>query len=110
VSRSGSDWQDYLVIDLATKKTLADKARGQGVACGGNGFFYSGIGPEAQESRGSTRITRSFHTIGTPHRPTRWSTTTRRTRSASRCMTEDERFGILTISDRGRQKGNAVRA
>ena len=44
ISRSGSDWQEYKVMELATKKTLADTVewvKVSGVAWHGDGFYYS---------------------------------------------------------------------
>src|SRR5688572_15670686 len=44
ISRSGSDWQEYNVLDLSTRKPLADKiewVKVSGVAWRGNGFYYS---------------------------------------------------------------------
>jgi prolyl oligopeptidase len=44
VSRSGSDWQEFKVIELATKKTLPDTiqwVKVSGAAWHGDGFFYS---------------------------------------------------------------------
>ena len=43
VSRSGSDWQEYRVLDLTTRKLLADKiewVKVSGIAWRGNGFYY----------------------------------------------------------------------
>ena len=44
ISRSGSDWQEYKVMELATKKTLTDTVewvKVSGVAWHGDGFYYS---------------------------------------------------------------------
>ena len=44
VSRAGSDWQEYNVLDLNTRKPLSDKVewvKVSSVAWSGNGFFYS---------------------------------------------------------------------
>src|ERR671913_2211012 len=44
LSRSGSDWQEYNVLDLTTRKPLADKiewVKVSGIAWRGNGFYYS---------------------------------------------------------------------
>ncbi|BDD08335.1 prolyl endopeptidase [Fulvitalea axinellae] len=44
VSRSGSDWKEIFVMDVATKKLLADHikwSKFSGIAWQGNGFYYS---------------------------------------------------------------------
>src|SRR5678815_2990562 len=43
ISKAGSDWQQYKVMELATKKTLADTVdwvKVSGVAWQGTGFYY----------------------------------------------------------------------
>ena len=117
VSRSGSDWQEYRVIELATKKTLEDKVewvKVSGVAWQGDGFFYSRYPiPEKGKEKASINENHQvyFHRIGTPQsadalvfqdqsNPQRFHTVE---------TTEDERFAILTISDRGKGKdGNSL--
>jgi prolyl oligopeptidase len=117
VSRSGSDWQDYKVMELATKKTLSDTVQWvkvSGVAWHGDGFFYSRY-PEPKKGQEKASINENhlvyFHKIGTPQsddvlvyqdkdHPQRFHTVE---------TTEDERFAILTISERGKGKdGNAL--
>ena len=85
-----------------------------GLAWQGNGFYYSRYdapkqGKELTSSNDDHKV--YYHHVGTRSRRTSWSTKTKPTRSASiRCdTTEDERFAILTISDRGKgKKGNAL--
>jgi prolyl oligopeptidase len=117
ISRSGSDWQEYKVMELATKKTLADSlswVKVSGVAWHGNGFYYSRYpAPAAGHEKASINENHQvyFHKIGTPQsadtlvyqdaaNPQRFHTVE---------TTEDERFAILTISERGKGKdGNAL--
>jgi prolyl oligopeptidase len=117
ISRSGSDWQEYKVMELATKKTLADTiewVKVSGVAWRGNGFYYSRYPTPAKgQERASINENHQvyFHTVGTPQsadvlvyqdpaNPQRFHTVE---------TTEDERFAILTISERGKGKdGNAL--
>ena len=117
VSRSGSDWQQYRVIELATKRTLDDTiewVKVSGVAWHGNGFFYSRYpAPPPGQERASINEHHQvcFHRVGTPQaedwlvyedpaNPQRFHTL---------LTTEDERFAILTISDRGKgADGNAL--
>jgi prolyl oligopeptidase len=117
ISRSGSDWQEYKVMELSTKKTLADTVdwvKVSGVAWHGDGFYYSrypapGQGQEKASVNEDHRV--YFHKVGTaqsgdvlvyqdPKNAQRFHTV---------ATTEDERFAILTISERGKGKnGNAL--
>ena len=117
VSRSGSDWQEYNVLDLTTRKPLADKiewVKVSGVAWRGNGFYYSRYpqpakGKELSSANENHQV--YYHRIGTPQstdelvyedpkNPQRFHTLE---------TTEDERFAVLDVSDRGTGKqGNAV--
>src|SRR5262245_36151818 len=112
ISRSGSDWQEYKVMELATKKTLADSVQWvkvSGVAWQGDGFYYSRYpAPEKGKEKASINENHQvyFHKVGTPQsqdtlvfedkgNPQRFHTLE---------TTEDERFAILTISERGKGK------
>jgi prolyl oligopeptidase len=71
ISQSGSDWQQYKVLELATKRTLADDvewAKVSQVAWHGDGFFYSRY-PEPPEGRERASINENhqvfFHKLGT---------------------------------------------
>jgi prolyl oligopeptidase len=117
VSRSGSDWQELHVMELASKKTLDDKiewVKVSGVAWHGDGFFYSRYpAPDAGREKASINENHKvyFHRLGTPQsadalvfedrdHPQRFHTL---------ATTDDERFAILTVSERGTGKdGNAV--
>ena len=117
ISKSGSDWQEYKVMELATKKVLPDTlewVKVSGVAWHGDGFYYSRYpAPDKGKERASINENHQvyFHKVGTPQsadvlvyedkdNPQRFHTVD---------TTEDERFAILTISDRGKGKdGNAV--
>jgi prolyl oligopeptidase len=117
VSRSGSDWQEYNVLDLATRKPRADKVewvKVSSVAWRGDGFYYSRY-PQPEKGKELSSANENhqvyYHRIGTPQsqdelvyedpkNPQRFHTVS---------TTEDERFVILDISDRGTGKqGNAV--
>jgi prolyl oligopeptidase len=117
ISRSGSDWQDYKVMELSTKKTLPDTlewVKVSGVAWHGGGFYYSrypapGKGQEKASINENHQV--YFHKVGTPQsedvlvyqdakNPQRFHTLG---------TTDDERFAVLTVSDRGQGKdGNAL--
>jgi prolyl oligopeptidase len=117
VSRSGSDWQEFRVMELATKKILDDKiewVKVSGVAWQGDGFFYSRY-PEPAAGREKASINENhkvyFHRLSTPQsadtlvfedadHPQRFHTV---------ATTDDERFAIMDVSERGTGKdGNAV--
>jgi prolyl oligopeptidase len=117
ISRSGSDWEQYKVMELATKRTLPDTidwVKVSNVAWHGDGFYYSRY-PEPPEGREKASINENhqvfFHRLGTqqsqdtvvyedPANPQRFHITD---------TTEDERFAILSISERGAGKdGNAL--
>jgi prolyl oligopeptidase len=117
VSHSGSDWQEYRVLDLTTRRPLDDTlqwVKVSSVAWKGNGFFYSrypapGKGRELSVKNEDHRV--YFHVVGTPQsadslaygdavNPQRFHTVS---------TTDDERFAVLSISERGKgTKGNAL--
>ena len=117
VSKSGSDWQEFHVMDLATKKPLDDTlewVKVSGAAWHGDGFFYSRYpAPAAGHEKASINENHKvyFHKLGTPQsadvlvfqdadHPQRFHTVG---------TTDDERFAILDVSERGTGKdGNAV--
>ncbi len=72
ISRSGSDWQEIFVRDIATKKDLSDHimwAKFTGISWYKNGFFYSRY-PEP--AKGKEYVAKNlnqkvyYHQIGTP--------------------------------------------
>ena len=117
VSRSGSDWQELHVMELATKKILDDKiewVKASGIAWHGQGFFYSRY-PAPAEGKEKASINENhrvyYHRLGTkqsddelvyedPSNPQRFHNLE---------TTEDERFAVLSISERGKGKdGNGL--
>jgi prolyl oligopeptidase len=117
ISRSGSDWQEYKIMELATKKTLDDSlewVKVSSAAWQGDGFYYSRYpAPAKGQEKASINEDHQvyFHKVGTPQsqdllvyqdkaNPQRFHTVD---------TTEDERFAILTVSERGKGKdGNAL--
>jgi prolyl oligopeptidase len=117
VSRSGSDWQEYKVMELATKKTLADSiqwVKVSGVAWQGDGFYYSRYpAPEKGAEKASINENHQvyFHRVGTPQEQDTavYQDAANPQRFHMVGTTDDERFAILTISERGKGKdGNAI--
>jgi prolyl oligopeptidase len=117
VSEGGSDWQEYRVLELATKKTLDDRlqwVKVSSVAWHGDGFFYSRY-PAPAHGGVKDAVNENhqvyYHRLGTPQSAD--DVVFQDPRNPQRFhlveTTEDERFAVLTISDRGRGKdGNAV--
>jgi prolyl oligopeptidase len=117
VSRSGSDWLEYRVIDIETKAPLPDTiewVKVSSAAWRGDGFYYSRYPapPPGKELSSSNEHHRVFyHRLGTsqdadelvfedPAGPLRFHLLD---------TTEDERFEILYVYDRAAgKKGNAV--
>ena len=116
-SQSGSDWQVYQVMDLATRKTLSDRiewVKVSGVAWHGDGFYYSRYpAPEKGNEKASINENHRvyFHKVGTLQSEDVlvFEDTANPQRFHTLGTTEDERFAVLTISDRGKGKdGNAL--
>ncbi len=113
----GGDWSEYYVMDITTKTTLPEVIKWVKVsdaAWAGDGFFYSRYPAPAPGMELTTRNENHqvyFHRVGTsqdadelayedPAHPQRFHTVG---------VTENERFAVLSIADRGTGKnGNAV--
>ena len=117
ISKSGSDWQQYKVMELATKKTLSDTldwVKVSGVAWQKDGFYYSRY-PEPATGTEKAAINEDhrvyFHKVGTPQSQDRqiYQDAANPQRFHTVETTDDERFALLTVSDRGKGKdGNAL--
>lgn len=119
LSSGGSDWQEYRVMETATRRVLEDRIRWvkvSGLSWYGEGFFYSRYPAPDDTTKalsGSNEHHRVYyHRLGTPQsadelvyadpaNPKRFHTVR---------VTEDERFLLLTISDRSTpgNDGNAL--
>ena len=117
VSRSGSDWQEYTVMDLSTQRVLSDRVewvKVSSIAWRGNGFYYSRY-PQPEKGKELSSINENhqvyYHRIGTPQSADElvFSDPKNPQRFHTLDTTEDERFAVLDVSDRGTGKqGNAV--
>jgi prolyl oligopeptidase len=118
ISKSGSDWTQYKVMELATKKTLPDTidwVKVSGIAWHADGFYYSRY-PEPGKGKSEKAAINEdhrvyFHKIGTPQSQDRqiYQDAGNPQRFNTVDTTEDERFALLTVSDRGKGKdGNAL--
>ncbi len=117
ISKGGSDWQEYFTMEVATKKTLPDSLKwikASGVSWSGNGFFYSRYdapekGKELTFKNEYQKV--FFHKISTPQSDDElvYEDKANPQRFHNVRTTEDERFAILSISERGKgKKGNAI--
>ncbi len=117
ISRGGSDWQEYCTMDMASRTTLPDTLKWvkvSGIAWQGNGFYYSSY-PAPEKGKELTTKNENhlvyFHTVGTPQSQDRlvYQDPANPQRFHTVGTTEDERFAILNISERGKGKnGNAL--
>jgi prolyl oligopeptidase len=117
ISTGGSDWTQFHVMEVASRKPLPDVidwAKVTGIAWSGDGFFYSRYdAPDSTKALTSKNEGHKvyYHKVGTPQQrdvlvyedkanPQRFHTVS---------TTEDERYAILTVSDRGKgKKGNGL--
>jgi len=117
ISRSGSDWQQYKVMELATKRTLDDTldwVKVSTVAWAGRGFYYSRY-PEPAAGHEKASINENhqvfFHALGTKQAEDKlvYEDAKNPQRFHVVYTTEDERFAILDLSERGKgTDGNAL--
>ncbi len=116
LSKAGSDWVEYFIMELSTKKTLDDHlewVKFSGAAWQGDGFYYSRY-PKPDGSALAAKNENHqvfYHTIGTPQSTDRlvYEDPANGQRFHFVQTTDDERFVVLSISDRGKGKdGNAL--
>jgi prolyl oligopeptidase len=117
ISQGGSDWSNITVMEVATRNKLADEIKwlkNSGVSWKGDGFFYSRY-PEPEKGRELSSKnefqTVYFHKVGTPQSEDVlvYEDKANPQRFHNVGTTEDERFAILNVSERGKGKqGNAL--
>jgi prolyl oligopeptidase len=117
LSEGGSDWNTYKVLDVTTKQPMSDLVEWVKVseaAWAGNGFFYSRYpAPQGGKDLSAKNVNHEvyFHRLGTPQSADElvFSDPANPERFHTVETTEDERFLVLTVSDRGKgKKGNAL--
>src|SRR5215213_2795820 len=116
-SSGGSDWVNISVMEVATRKKLDDEVlwmKASGISWHGDGFYYSRY-PAHEKGRELTSKnefqTVYYHKVGTPQSADVlvYEDKEHPQRFQGIGTTEDERFAILTVSERGKGKnGNAV--
>ncbi|HET6891798.1 MAG TPA: prolyl oligopeptidase family serine peptidase [Pyrinomonadaceae bacterium] len=116
ISKGGSDWQEYFVMDVPTKTTQSDKlewVKVSGAAWQGNGFYYSRY-PAPEKGKEKTAKNEFhqvyYHKLGTPQSEDEliYEDKEHPQRFHGIRTTEDQRFAILTISERSKKKGNSL--
>ena len=117
ISTGGSDWVTLSLMEVDSRKKLTDEIRwlkASGVSWQGDGFYYSRY-PEPE--KGAELISKNefqtvyFHKVGTPQSEDVliYEDKANPQRFQNVGTTEDERFAILSISERGKgKKGNAL--
>jgi prolyl oligopeptidase len=117
ISKSGSDWQEYCMMDMATRTTMSDTlhwVKVSNIAWSGNGFYYNRYdAPEKGKELSSKNENHKvyYHRIHTPQIQDEliYEDPAHPQRFNFALTTEDERFVTLTISERGKgMKGNAL--
>ncbi|WP_321333385.1 prolyl oligopeptidase family serine peptidase [uncultured Bacteroides sp.] len=114
VSRSGSDWQEIYVLDIATDKLLNDHivwAKFTDAAWRGDGFYYSAYdapskGTEFSNVNEHHKI--YYHKLGEPQEKDElvYQNVTYPKRFYTADVSEDER--VLFINESGEGRGNAL--
>jgi len=117
ISQGGSDWSQIYLMEVATRKKLSDHLKwlkASGVSWQGDGFYYSRY-PEPEKGKEMTTKNEYqavyFHKVGTPQSDDMliYEDKEHPQRFQNVGTTEDERFAILNISERGKgKKGNAL--
>ncbi len=117
ISQGGSDWITLSVMEVDSRNKLADEIRwmkSSGVSWQGDGFYYSRY-PEPQKGKELSSKnefqTVYFHKVGTPQSEDVliYEDKANPQRFQNVGTTEDERFAILSISERGKgKKGNSL--
>jgi prolyl oligopeptidase len=117
ISEGGSDWVTLSVMEVGSRKKLADEIRwlkASGVSWQGDGFYYSRY-PEPEKGRELSSKnefqTVYFHKVGTPQSADVlvYEDKANPQRFQNVFTSEDERFAFLSISERGKgKKGNSL--
>ena len=117
ISTGGSDWVTLHLMEVATRKNLTDEImwlKASGVSWQGTGFYYSRY-PQPEKGRELTTKnefqTVYFHKVGTPQSADTliYEDKQNPQRFQNVGTSEDERFAILNVSERGKgKKGNAL--
>ena len=118
ISEGGSDWRDYYLLDVATKKTLSDHLewiKFSGASwVGDEGFYYNRY---PQPDSGKKMAVKNefqktyYHKVGTPQSEDKliYEDNEHPLRRQGVGVTEDQRFETLSVSDSSAGKrGNSL--
>ncbi len=117
ISKGGSDWVTLSLMEVDSRKKLTDEImwlKASGVSWQGDGFYYSRYPEPAKGKELSSKNEFQavyFHKVGTPQSEDVliYDDKENPQRFQNVGTTEDERFAILSISERGKgKKGNAL--
>jgi len=118
ISEGGSDWRDYYVLDVATRKALSDHlewVKFSGASwVGDEGFFYNRYPQPASGKKmaGKNDYQKTYyHKVGTPQSEDKliYEDNEHPQRRQGVGVTEDQRFELLSVSDSSAGKrGNSV--
>ena len=117
ISSGGSDWTEFHVMEVASRNVLPDVikwAKVTGTAWQGDGFYYSRYdAPDSSKALTSMNEGHKvyYHKVGTPQSQDAlvYEDKANPQRFHIVSTTEDERFAVMTLSDRGKgKKGNAL--
>jgi prolyl oligopeptidase len=118
ISTGGSDWQEVRVMETASRRVLEDHLRWikvSNLSWHGDGFYYSRYDPPADPAKALSGRNENhrvyYHRAGTPQSADRlvFEDPAHPLRFHGATATEDGRYLLLTISDRGAGKdGNAL--
>ncbi len=108
ISEGGSDWRDFYVLDVATRKALTDHlewVKFSGASwIGDQGFFYNRYPrPESGKKMAGKNDYQKiyYHKVGTPQSEDKlvYEDNDHPQRRQGIGVTEDQRFAILSVSD-----------
>jgi len=118
ISEGGSDWRDFYVLDVATRKPLTDHIEWMKFSgaswVGDEGFYYNRY-PQPESGKkmaGKNEYQKTYyHKVGTPQSEDKlvYEDNEHPLRRQGVGVTEDQRFEILGVSDSSAgKKGNSV--
>lgn len=107
IARSGSDWNEIFVLDMATRQLLPDHIRwskSSGIAWQGNGFYYSAYDAPAAGKEYSVKNEYEkvyYHTVGQDQSRDKLVYEDRQhaLRECYASVTDDEKFIFISITE-----------
>ena len=118
ISEGGSDWRDYYILEVATRKPIADHlewVKFSGASWVGDEGFYYNRYPQPESGKkmaGKNEFQKTYyHKVGTPQSEDKliYQDNAHPLRRQSVGVTEDQRFEILSVSDSSAGKrGNSL--